>query len=248
MNGIIIHTDGSCHGNPGPGGYAAIIQIPNHDPMVIQGRNPSTTNNRMEIGAIIAGLASLRELANVAGVSIEIRTDSMYVVNAFNKGWLQNWQRNGWRTADRGTVKNQDLWEQLTELTREMDLTFTHVRGHAGNAMNEECDRIANLEAEQAALGNSTTQHCELEASAAEHSSGLRSTPEGSGPHEGEPQAATRTETDAGSGRETPGREEYDRGYRAGYEACLRDMANALNGLHPQAQDPQTEMPDDLPF
>ena len=248
MNGIIIHTDGSCHGNPGPGGYAAIIQIPNHDPIVVQGRNPSTTNNRMEIGAIIAGLASLRELAGVAGVSIEVRTDSMYVVNAFNKGWLQNWQRNGWRTADRGMVKNQDLWEQLTELTREMDLTFTHVRGHAGNAMNEECDRIANLEAEQAARGNSATQHCELEASAAEHSSGRRSTPEGSSPSQGEPQAATRMETGAGPGRETPGGEEYDRGYRAGYEACRLDMANALNGLHPRAQEPQHEIPDDLPF
>ena len=222
MNGIIIHTDGSCHGNPGPGGYAAIIQIPNHDPMVVQGRNPSTTNNRMEIGAIIAGLASLRELAGVAGVSIEIRTDSEYVVNAFNKGWLQNWQRNGWRTANRGMVKNQDLWEQLMELTREMDLTFTHVRGHAGNAMNEECDRIANLEAERAARGSS--------------------------PREGEPQAATRIETGTGPGRETPGGEEYDRGYRAGYEACRLDMANALNGLHPRAQEPQHEIPDDLPF
>ena len=238
MNGIIIHTDGSCHGNPGPGGYAAIIQISNHHPMVVQGRNPSTTNNRMEIEAIIAGLASLRELANVAGVSIEIRTDSMYVVNAFNKGWLQNWQRNGWRTENRGMVKNQDLWEQMTELTQEMDLTFTHVRGHAGNAMNEECDRIANLEAEQAALENS----------AAEHSSGRRSTPEGNSPSQGEPQAATRTETGAGPGREAPGGEEYDRGYRAGYEACRLDMANALNGLHPRAQESQPEMPDDLPF
>ena len=238
MNGIIIHTDGSCHGNPGPGGYAAIIQISNHHPMVVQGRNPSTTNNRMEIEAIIAGLASLRELANVADVSIEVRTDSMYVVNAFNKGWLQNWQRNGWRTADRGMVKNQDLWEQMTELTQEMDLTFTHVRGHAGNAMNEECDRIANLEAEQAAL----------ESCAAEHSSEQRSTPEGNTPSQGEPQAAARTETGAGPGRETPGGEEYDRGYRAGYEACRRDMANVLNGLHPQAQEPQTEIPDDLPF
>ncbi len=238
MNGIIIHTDGSCHGNPGPGGYAAIIQIPNHDPIAVQGRDPSTTNNRMEIGAIIAGLENLRGLADVAGVSIEVRTDSQYIVNTFNKGWLQNWRKNGWRTANRGTVKNRDLWEKLTELTQEMDLTFTHVRGHAGNAMNEECDRIANLEAERAALENS----------AAEHSSGRRSEPEDSGPREEEPQVTTQAETSTQPGRETSGREEYGRGYRAGYEACRRDIANALNGLHPQTQESQPEPPDDLPF
>ena len=157
MTSITIHTDGSCLGNPGPGGYAAIIEIPRHDPIVVTGSELDTTNNRMEIRAVIEGLRELTELANVEGASVEVRSDSRYVCDAFNQHWMENWQRNGWRTANRQPVKNQDLWEELRDLSARADTGFTHVRGHSGDPRNEECDRLANGEANQAALTGAAT-------------------------------------------------------------------------------------------
>ena len=150
MASITIHTDGSCHSNPGPGGYAAIIEIPRHDPMRVTGSEVSTTNNRMELQAIIEGLRALQELTNVNEADVEVRSDSKYVCDAFNKGWIANWQQNGWRTASRQTVKNQDLWLELAGLAAVPSTTFTHVRGHSGDPWNEECDRLANIEADEA--------------------------------------------------------------------------------------------------
>ena len=205
MPGIVIHTDGSCHGNPGPGGYAAIIQIPRHDDIRVQGHNPSTTNNRMEMKAVIEGLAHLGQLADIDGVDIEVRTDSEYVCNGFNKGWIAKWQQNGWRTSGKKAVANQELWEELLRLTQGRDVTFTHVRGHAGDPMNERCDQIANEEALKAERDGSEGK--EVMATEA-----------------GFPEVETKIPEASTS--------EYARGYADGYEAAKRDMANALNGLH----------------
>ena len=223
MPGIVIHTDGSCHGNPGPGGYAAIIQIPwNGDTTIVQGHHPSTTNNWMEMKAVIEGLAHLGQLADIDGVDIEVRTDSEYVCNGFNKGWIAKWQQNGWRTSGKKAVANQELWEELLRLTQGRDVTFTHIRGHAGDPMNELCDRIANEEALKAGREGSEGQEVLAETTA------------------GSPEVPAKTP----EASENAGASEYARGYADGYEAAKRDMANALNGL----QHPLPEIPDDLPF
>ncbi len=153
MPGIVIHTDGSCHGNPGPGGYSAIIQIPRHDDIRVQGHDPGTTNNRMEMKAVIEGLAHLSQLGVIDDVDVEVRTDSEYLCNGFNKGWLAKWQQNGWRTGGKKAVANQELWEELLRLTQGPNVAFTHIRGHAGDPMNELCDRIANEESLKAGRG-----------------------------------------------------------------------------------------------
>ena len=225
MPGIVIHTDGSCHGNPGPGGYSAIIQMrayPGHEDIRVQGHDPSTTNNRMEMKAVIEGLAHLGQLADIDGVDIEVRTDSGYVCNGFNKGWIAKWQQNGWRTSGKKAVANQELWEELLRLTQGPNVAFTHVRGHAGDPMNELCDRIANEEALKAGREGSESQEV-LAETATRFQEVSAKTPEAS---------------------ENAGANEYARGYAEGYEAAKRDMANALNGLQPQLP----EIPDDLPF
>ena len=225
MPGIVIHTDGSCHGNPGPGGYSAIIQMrayPGHEDIRVQGHDPSTTNNRMEMKAVIEGLAHLGQLADIDGVDIEVRTDSEYVCNGFNKGWIAKWQQNGWRTSGKKAVANQELWEELLRLTQDPNVAFTHVRGHAGDPMNELCDRIANEEALKAGREGSEDQEVLAETAT------------------GSPEVETKTPEDS----ENDGASEYARGYAKGYEAAKRDLANALNGLQPQLP----EIPDDLPF
>ena len=220
MERITISTDGSCHGNPGgPGGYAAIIEIPQHSPLVVRGGHPETTNNRMELTAVIEGLRELRELANVEGGEIEVRSDSTYVINAFRKGW----QRKGWRKADGQPVLNPDLWQRLLPLTEGVEIIWTHVRGHAGDSRNEECDLIANQEAERA--GRTGTEN--------------RESPVRYGTPTGEVQERG---TEAGNSQSTgkdhsPGHsQDYARGYAAGYEDARRDMANALNAVHPDQE------------
>ena len=222
MSGIVIHTDGSCHGNPGPGGYAAIIQIPRHDDIRVQGHDPSTTNNRMEMKAVIEGLAHLGQLANIDGVDVEVRTDSEYVCNGFNKGWLAKWQQNGWRTGGKKAVANRELWEELLRFTQGPIVAFTHVRGHAGDPMNELCDQIANEEALKAGGEGSEGQQVPAETTA------------------GSPEVSAKTP----EASENASNREYARGYADGYEAARRDMANALNGLSAQP----SEIPNDLPF
>ena len=139
MSEFTIYTDGSCLNNPGPGGWAAII-IDNEtgEREEISGGNVMTTNNRMEIFAVISALKKI-----AVGDSAEIFTDSTYVKNAVTKDWLKNWKYNGWLTTSRTPVQNQDMWIELDKLLTERNVSFKWVRGHNGNTFNEWCDRLA---------------------------------------------------------------------------------------------------------
>lgn len=142
-----IYTDGSCLGNPGPGGWAAVISTgeTQHE---LSGGSQETTNNRMELLAVICSLESLEEPQNVT-----IYSDSRYVVDAINKGWLENWKRTDWHLASGGAVKNPDLWTRLDGLLALHTCTFQWVKGHAGNPLNEICDTLANKRAAEYASG-----------------------------------------------------------------------------------------------
>ena len=132
---IKIHTDGSCLGNPGAGGWAAIIVDEKNQREEISGGEEHTTNNRMELTAAIRALKKIP-----AGSSVELFTDSSYLKNAFTNGWLAKWKRNGWNN---GRVLNQDLWLELDELIKSRAVNFNWVKGHAGNFFNERCDTLA---------------------------------------------------------------------------------------------------------
>ena len=149
---ITIHTDGSCHGNPGPGGWAAIIEILDWKNTTLRGGAPETTNNRMELTAAIEGLRALAQILGASEDPVVLRSDSKYLCDAFNQDWILNWKCNGWRTAKKGPVKNRDLWEELEALTRGKQITWSWVKGHNGDYFNELCDRIANEEAEAARM------------------------------------------------------------------------------------------------
>lgn len=146
---ILVNTDGSCIGNPGPGGYAAIIDACG-DRVTVSGGDPSSTNQRMELTAALEALRLINEEIDPTGresLRITIRSDSQYLCNAFNQGWLANWQRNGWRNAKKRPVENQDLWRDLLSQVRTHRIAWAWVKGHSGDPMNEECDRIANDQA-----------------------------------------------------------------------------------------------------
>jgi ribonuclease HI len=134
---VTIFTDGSCLGNPGPGGYAAVLLSGPHRKELAQGFS-GTTNNRMEIMAVIAGLESLKTRS-----AVEIVTDSQYVKKAFTDRWLAGWQKNGWKTAAKQPVKNQDLWKRLVPLIEAHEVKWRWVRGHSGDPENERCDQLA---------------------------------------------------------------------------------------------------------
>lgn len=134
---VIIHTDGSCLGNPGPGGWAAILHYGKAEREMV-GADVMTTNNRMEMFAAVAALEALKEPCEV-----ELYTDSQYLINAFQKGWVERWQRNGWRTAGKDPVKNSDLWEKLIALNDRHKVDFRYVPGHSGHPLNERCDQLA---------------------------------------------------------------------------------------------------------
>ena len=153
---ITIHTDGSCHGNPGPGGWAAIIEIPDWKNATLRGGALETTNNRMELTAAIEGLRTLERIPETSEDPVVLRSDSKYLCDAFNRGWIENWNRNGWRTANGGEVKNQDLWKELEALTIGKKITWSWIKGHTGDHFNELCDRIANEEAEAARMSKET--------------------------------------------------------------------------------------------
>ncbi|MCR4784660.1 MAG: ribonuclease HI [bacterium] len=139
---LILYTDGSCSRNPGPGGWAAVlIHIPTGKQLHLSGGEPKTTNNRMEITAILSAVQELKRPS-----SLTIFTDSMYVVNAFKSGWLTKWQRNGWRTLQGKAVENIDLWQALLKALEPHRVEWQHVRGHAGTYYNELCDQMARLE------------------------------------------------------------------------------------------------------
>jgi ribonuclease HI len=134
---ITIYTDGACDPNPGIGGWAAIL-IYGKTHKEITGGERESTNNRMEMTAVIEALRLLKEPCTVT-----IFTDSEYVKNAFTQGWLDNWVRRGWKTADRKPVKNQDLWQTLLELTGQHKLHWKWVKGHADDPLNNRCDELA---------------------------------------------------------------------------------------------------------
>ncbi len=137
---VEIYTDGACSGNPGKGGWCAILLYGGNE-KVLAGGDPDTTNNRMEVYAAIAGLAALKERCVV-----KLYSDSAYLVNAIEQGWLDGWRRNGWKTSGKQAVKNKDLWERLTELLRAHAVTFVKVKGHADNVYNNRCDEYARAE------------------------------------------------------------------------------------------------------
>jgi len=133
---ITIYTDGACEGNPGPGGYAAIIDRGGKR-TELTGSERQTTNNRMELLAVITALRSLEEPA-----SVQVLTDSQYVANGM-RSWIHNWRRKGWKTASGAPVKNRDLWEELDELSRRHRVRFEWIRGHNGHPENERADTLA---------------------------------------------------------------------------------------------------------
>ena len=142
MKEVTIYTDGACSGNPGPGGYGTIIQYidskGNLHEKEITGGAKQTTNNQMELMAVISGFEALVKPCHVTVIS-----DSQYVVNAFTKGWISSWKKNNWRTADKKPVKNLELWQQLDEIASTKKLHWVWVKGHAGEEYNERCDELA---------------------------------------------------------------------------------------------------------
>ncbi len=137
---VDVYTDGACSGNPGPGGWAAILRFGVHE-KELSGSMPHTTNNRMEVFAVISALGALKEKCHV-----RIHSDSAYVVNAFQQGWLNNWQKRGWKTSDGKPVENQDLWRLLLIVVRKHEVEFIKVPGHADCAENNRCDELARAE------------------------------------------------------------------------------------------------------
>jgi ribonuclease HI len=139
MRQIEIWTDGGCQGNPGPGGWAYIVRDEGGE-REGSGFDPSTTNNRMELTAVREALAGL-SAEPAASASISIHTDSQYVQKGITS-WIRVWERNGWRTSGKKPVKNSELWRALSELARGRQIQWAWVMGHAGNEMNERCDRL----------------------------------------------------------------------------------------------------------
>ncbi len=134
---VVMHTDGACRGNPGPGGWGVVLRY-RGEQRTLNGFEASTTNNRMELNAVIAGLRALNRPCD-----IELYTDSRYVMQGINE-WIENWKRNGWKTASRKPVKNVDLWQQLDEEAGRHRIDWHWVRGHTGVADNELADQLAN--------------------------------------------------------------------------------------------------------
>ena len=136
MKEVQIYTDGACRGNPGRGGWGAILVWGAYE-KELSGGEPLTTNNRMELTAAISGLEALRESCKVT-----LYSDSKYLVDAFNEGWVYSWKKAGWKRG-RDELKNPDLWEKLYALTEKHELTFVWVKGHDGHDYNERCDTLA---------------------------------------------------------------------------------------------------------
>ena len=137
MQTVELWTDGACSGNPGPGGWAAVLRLGERE-RELTGGDPATTNNRMELQAVVEGLRALKRPCRVL-----VHTDSAYVRNAIRQGWIDGWQRNGWRTKAKTPVANRDLWEDLLEAMRDHRVEWVAVKGHSGVELNERCDRLA---------------------------------------------------------------------------------------------------------
>ena len=134
---VIIYTDGACSGNPGPGGWGAILMYKGAK-KEISGGMKNTTNNIMEITAVVEALKCLKVESDV-----QVYSDSAYTVNAFKQGWIYNWMKNGWKTANKEPVKNKELWQELYSLTKKHKVEFITVKGHADNEFNNICDEMA---------------------------------------------------------------------------------------------------------
>lgn len=134
---VIIYTDGACSGNPGPGGWGAILMYKGNK-KEISGGCKNTTNNIMEITAVIEALKCLKIQSDV-----QVYSDSAYTVNAFNSKWIYGWIKNGWKTSNGDNVKNKDLWQELYSLTQKHNVEFIKVKGHADNEYNNRCDELA---------------------------------------------------------------------------------------------------------
>ena len=140
INEVTIYTDGACSGNPGPGGWGAILMAGGKS-KELSGGEAHTTNNRMELMAVIKALEALNRPCHA-----DIYSDSAYVVNAFNQNWIANWQRNNWRNSAKAEVANVDLWKMLLSLTSTHEVVFHKVKGHADNEYNNRCDQLAVME------------------------------------------------------------------------------------------------------
>lgn len=137
MKKVYIYTDGACSGNPGAGGWGAVLKYQGHE-KELSGFEPDTTNNRMELTAVISALEALKEPCEVV-----LTTDSKYVCDGIEKGWARSWRANGWRKSDKKPALNPDLWERLLNLIEVHKVSFVWVRGHAGHPENERCDQLA---------------------------------------------------------------------------------------------------------
>ncbi len=140
MKTVTLYTDGACSGNPGPGGWGAILEYEGHE-KELSGGEASTTNNRMELTAVIRGLQALKE-----SCIVELYSDSKYVIDGLEKGWAASWRKNGWKKADKKPALNPDLWEILLDLTENHHLHYHWVKGHAENPKNNRCDEMAVAE------------------------------------------------------------------------------------------------------
>ncbi|MBO4867720.1 MAG: ribonuclease HI [Ruminococcus sp.] len=150
MKKIEIFTDGACSGNPGPGGYGTILRF-NNISKELYGGDPKTTNNRMEMTAVIKGLQALKEPCEIT-----LYSDSQYVINAITKGWAEGWKKRGWVKADKKPALNSDLWEIILQLLAVHKVEFVWVKGHAGHTENERCDELAVKGSQEArSLGKS---------------------------------------------------------------------------------------------
>lgn len=137
MKKVNIYSDGACSGNPGPGGYGVILEYNGYE-LELFGGEENTTNNRMELMGVIAGLEALKEPCEVT-----ITTDSKYVTDAFNKKWIESWQKKSWKKSDGKPVLNKELWIRLLEAANKHKVKFVHILGHNGHEYNERCDKIA---------------------------------------------------------------------------------------------------------
>ncbi len=143
MKQVELYTDGACSGNPGPGGWGAILRFGNRE-RELSGGEPATTNNRMELTAVIKGLEALKEPC-----AVTVYSDSKYFADSVQKGWVYGWKRRGWKKSDGKPALNVDLWEQLLALLKVHQVSIVWIKGHAGHPENERCDRLAVAESEK---------------------------------------------------------------------------------------------------
>ena len=143
MKTVTLYTDGACSGNPGPGGWGAILEYKGHE-REMSGGEENTTNNRMELTAVIRGLQALKE-----SCVVELYSDSKYVIDGLSKGWAAGWQKRGWIKSDKKPALNPDLWEQLLELTAKHEMHYHWIKGHAENPKNTRCDELAVAESKR---------------------------------------------------------------------------------------------------